>query len=64
MNIFFIGMGYMGSERLRAAINLKKKYKIKIVGFYDNKIKSIKIKNKNFKSIQRFLSKRKHIAFI
>ena len=52
MNIFFIGMGYMGSERLRAAINLKKKYKIKIVGFYDNKIKSIKIKNKIFKSIQ------------
>ena len=31
MNIFFIGMGYMGSERLRAAINLKKKYKIKIL---------------------------------
>jgi predicted dehydrogenase len=49
MNVFFIGMGYMGSERLKAIINLQKKYKINVLGFYDTKIKSIKINNNNFK---------------
>ena len=54
MNIFFIGMGYMGSERLKATINLKKKNNINIVGFYDPEIKTIKIKNLIFKSEKKF----------
>lgn len=52
MNIFFVGMGYMGSERLKAMLNLKKKNKIKILGYYDTKIKSIEINKKIFKSIK------------
>ena len=51
MNIFFIGMGYMGSERLKAMVNLKKKNKINILGFYDTKIKSIKVHKKIYKSV-------------
>ena len=43
MNIFFIGMGYMGAERLKAAINLKKKNKINILGFYDPNVQKIKL---------------------
>ena len=45
MNIFFIGMGYMGVERLKNIISIKKKYNLNICGFYDPKIKTIKYKN-------------------
>ena len=50
MNIFFIGMGYMGFERLKAIINLKKKNDINISGFYDPNIKIMKLNNLTLKS--------------
>tara|TARA_B110000037_G_scaffold221282_1_gene291620 strand:+ start:1562 stop:2563 length:1002 start_codon:yes stop_codon:yes gene_type:complete len=50
VNIFFVGMGYMGSERLRAICNLKKKNNINILGFYDPKIKIIKVNKSSFRS--------------
>ena len=50
MNIFFVGMGYMGSERLKAICNLKKKNNINILGFYDPKIKVIKVNKLTFRS--------------
>lgn len=56
MNVFFIGMGYMGSERLKATINLKKDNSINIVGFYDPHIKIIKINNLIFQSEKKFSS--------
>lgn len=57
MNIFFIGMGYMGVERLKNIIHLKRKYKLNICGFYDPKIKKIKLKGINLKS-ERYFSKK------
>ena len=54
MNIFFIGMGYMGVERLKNIINLKSKYKLNICGFYDPKIKKIKLNGLNFESEKNF----------
>ena len=57
MNIFFIGMGYMGTERLKNVISLKKKYNLNICGFYDPKIKTIKLKGINLKSEKNFLKK-------
>jgi predicted dehydrogenase len=50
MNVFFIGMGYMGKERLKTIINFKKKYKLNVVGYYDPQTKSIKINNLQIKS--------------
>tara|TARA_B100000029_G_C17547792_1_gene949062 strand:+ start:895 stop:1911 length:1017 start_codon:yes stop_codon:yes gene_type:complete len=35
MNIFFIGMGNMGQQRLHAVSQLKEKYDLNVVGFYD-----------------------------
>ncbi len=46
MNIFFIGMGYMGQERLKAITNIKKFINLNILGYYDPYVK--KIKNKNY----------------
>ena len=54
MNIFFIGMGYMGIERLKSIVSLKKKYNLNICGFYDPKIKTIKLKGVNLKSEKNF----------
>lgn len=54
MNIFFIGMGYMGVERLKNIISLKKKYNLNICGFYDPKIKTVKLKGANLKSEKNF----------
>ena len=50
-------MGYMGSERLKAMMNLKKKYKINILGFYDTRIKTIQVYKKKFKC-SKFLNKK------
>lgn len=50
MNVFFIGMGYMGRERLKLIINLKKRFNIKILGYYDPKISSININDFIFRS--------------
>ena len=50
MNVFFIGMGYMGFERLKTIIKLRKKYNLNILGFYDPDIKSISFKNLRLKS--------------
>ena len=50
MNVFFIGMGYMGFERLKAIFTLRKRYNLKIVGFYDPNVKSVRFKNLKFKS--------------
>ena len=44
MNIFFIGMGYMGTERLKNVISLKKKYNLNICGFFDSKIKQLNLR--------------------
>lgn len=53
MNILFIGMGYMGYERLKAIINLKNKFKLKNLHYFDPKIKSINYKNYKIKSIKK-----------
>ena len=50
MNVFFIGMGYMGFERLKTIIKLRKRYNLNILGFYDPDIKSISFKNLRLKS--------------
>ena len=50
MNVFFIGMGYMGFERFKAVFALRKRYNLKIVGFYDPNVKSVKFKDLKFKS--------------
>ena len=44
-------MGYMGVERLKNIISLKKKYNLNICGFYDPKIKTV-----NKEAISIFLS--------
>ena len=53
MNILFIGMGYMGYERLKAIINLKNKFKFRNLYYFDPKVKSIKYKNYKIKSITK-----------
>ena len=50
MNIFFIGMGYMGQERFKAIINIKKFTNLNILGFYDPKVKKIKKGNYVFET--------------
>ena len=55
MNIFFIGMGNMGQQRLHAVSQLKKKYDLNVVGFYDPFVEFITFNDK--KIIQSFLSK-------
>ena len=57
MNVFFIGMGYMGFERLKAIYFFRKKYKLNILGFYDPKIKKINYKNLKIKSEKFFSNK-------
>lgn len=54
MNIYFIGMGYMGQERLKSIINVKNKFNLNIIGYYDPKIKYLKIKNCEFQSEKKF----------
>lgn len=45
MNILFIGAGYMGMERLKSLYNLKKKYKIQKLYFYDPVIRYFEFKS-------------------
>ena len=52
MNIFFIGMGYMGVERLKTIIKLKKKYNLNIKGFFDPYVKNINVKGLKLKSVK------------
>jgi len=66
MNIFFIGMGYMGVERLKTIIKLKKKYNLNIKGFFDPYVKNINVKGlklKSVKSISKEYFKKNKISF-
>tara|TARA_Y100000590_G_scaffold465856_1_gene639390 strand:+ start:3722 stop:4726 length:1005 start_codon:yes stop_codon:yes gene_type:complete len=53
MNVLFVGMGYMGQERLKVLIKLKSKFKLNIVGYYDPKVKYVKYKNFKYTSIKK-----------
>tara|TARA_B110000967_G_C18876473_1_gene558591 strand:+ start:743 stop:1744 length:1002 start_codon:yes stop_codon:yes gene_type:complete len=48
MNVFFIGMGYMGLERLSILENLKKEYKLNFSGFFDLNKKTLLHKKKKY----------------
>ena len=51
MNIFFIGMGNMGQQRLHAVEQLQKEYNLNVIGFYDPFVDSIKFNNRKIYSI-------------
>lgn len=57
MNVFFLGMGYMGKERLKSIIDIKKKFNLNIIGYYDPNIPYIKINKKKIKSEKIFSNK-------
>ena len=48
MNIFLIGMGNMGLKHLDSLMKLKNKYSLNFIGYFDQSIKNIKYKDKNF----------------
>ena len=54
MNIFFIGMGNMGQQRLRAVEKLQESYNLNVVGYFDPFIESITYNNKKIDSIDNF----------
>ena len=53
MNILFIGMGNMGKKHLSAINALKKKFNLKINGYYDPEVKKIKINNLELESLKK-----------
>jgi len=54
MNVFFIGLGYMGRERFKILKSLSKRYKLNFSGYYDPYNKSLIYKNKEFFSEKNF----------
>ena len=68
MNIFFIGIGNMGQQRLKAVEKLQEIYNLHVVGFYDPFIESISYKNIELYSIdnlsEEFISTNKIDFFI
>ena len=51
MNIFFIGMGNMGQQRLSAVEKLQNKYNLNVIGFYDPFVDSIIFNKQKIDSI-------------
>ena len=68
MNIFFIGMGNMGQQRLKAVEKLQNIYNLNVVGYYDPYINSITYNNTELYSIdnlsEEFISRNKIDFFI
>lgn len=54
MNVFFIGMGYMGRERLNIIKSLRKNYKLNFAGYFDPFNKSLIFKKKKYFSEKKF----------